>query len=268
VINQEQVKEKLLKLHGCTESFSVTFSGKKSVRANGLYDYQTKEITIHNRNFEDVEAGDNRLFYTAMHELAHHIQFSEYHRTGSRSHTKLFYSILDDLADKAETLGLYRYDSDPEIKALTEEAAEISAEIAVLQRRPGVVLDILHDACLKTGVRYEDVVKRKVKLSLQAEKKLKKAAALIVPEGIGYEMQEAVAGAKNEEQRETMLAAAADGGSVDQVKREGAAKKAEPEEENTKALLKEKARIEKSIAYLTKRLENIVGRIKKLGGFG
>jgi hypothetical protein len=203
-----------------------------------------------------------------MHELAHHIQFTEHHKTGNRSHTKLFYAILDDLADKAEALGLYKYDSDSEVKALIEDAAAISAEIAALQRKLGAVLNNLQNACMKSGVRYEDVVKRKVKLSVRQEKKLKKITALEVPEDIGYEMQDAIAGAKNEEQRESMLIAAADGKSVDQVKQAGFVKKAKPEENNTEALLKEKARIEKTIANLKIRLKDILNRIKNLGGGG
>jgi len=264
-MTQEQVKEKLLKLHDCAESFTVVFSNKSSVRINGRYTYATKEILIHDKNFEEGDAGNNRLFYTAMHELAHHIQFTECHQTGRRAHTKLFYVTLDGLADKAEELGLYRYDADPEVKKLIEEAAEISAEIASLQRQLGTVLNSLQDACRRTGARYEDVVKRKVKITARTEKKLKKAAALDAPEGIGYEMQEAIAGARNEEQRESMLAAAADGRSVDQVKQAGAAKKVKPEKDDTEELLKKKARIEKTIASLKKRLKDIVSRIKNMG---
>ena len=266
-MTQEQVKENLLRLHDCTESFSVVFSGKKSVRVNGLYYYQTKEILVHNRNFEGNNK-DNQLFYTAMHELAHHIQFTEHHKTSCRSHTKLFYAILDDLTDKAEEMGLYRYDADPGVKALIDDATALSAEIAELQRKLGAVLNSLQDACMRTGVRYEDVVKRKVKLSTRTEKKLKKVTALRLPEDIGYEMQDAIAGVRNEERREVMLAAAADGRSVDQVKQAGAVKKTKPEESDTEKLLKEKAQIEKTIANLKKRLKSIVNRIKNLGGSG
>ena len=119
-MTQEQVKENLLKLHDCSESFDVVFSGKKSVRWNGKYFYETKKILIYDKNFESGDAGDNRLFYTAMHEMAHHIQFTECHQVGRRSHTKLFYSTLNGLVDKAETLGLYRYDATPEVKMLYE----------------------------------------------------------------------------------------------------------------------------------------------------
>jgi len=264
----EQIKENLLKLHNCTEEFSIVFSGKKSVRINGLYKVNVKEILINNLNFEESEAGINLMFYTAMHEMSHHLQFTEHHQTGSRSHTKLFYSILDGLADKAEELGLYRCDIDPGVKALMEEAAGISAEIAALQRKLGSVLNSLHSACLETGLRYEDIVKRKVILSARTEKKLKKITALSVPEGTGYETQEVIAGARNEEQRESMLKAAADRRSVDQVKQAGLIPKTRENEDDTESLLREKGRIEKTIASLKNRLEDIMKRIKKLSEGG
>ena len=260
-MNQEQVKANLLKLHDCAEGFTFAFTGRKG-RANGTYQYSAREIKINNRNFEAGETGDNLMFYTAMHELAHHIAMTERNEVGRRSHTKLFYSILDDLTDKAEALGLYRYDAVPEIKTLINEVSAISAEIATLQRKLGVTLNKLHSACLRNGVRYEDVLKRKVKLSDRTERKLSKMAALSFPEGIGFEMQEAIAAAQSDEQREAMRAAADAGKSVAQVKQAGKAQKAEPDEAG--ALLEEKGRIERTIASLKSRLENIISRIKRL----
>ena len=71
-MNQEQVKAKLLLLKDDVEEFKVTFSGKKSLKVDGLYKPEEREIIIHNRNF----TGDSPLMYTAIHEFAHHIQFT------------------------------------------------------------------------------------------------------------------------------------------------------------------------------------------------
>jgi predicted nucleic acid-binding Zn-ribbon protein len=262
----EQVKENLLKLHECAEGFTLEFSGRKNRRVNGQYDPADVKIIINNRNFEEGEAGDNLLFYTAMHELAHHIQHTEHHQHGSRCHTKLFYSILDGLADKAEKAGLYRYDADPEIKKLTDEAAMISAQIAALQRKLGGVLNKLHGACLRKGVRYEDVVKRKVRLSARTERKLQKIAALRLPDGVGFEQQEVIAGAKNDESRQAMLQAVEEGKSVAQVKQAGSGTKKEPDELG--ALVREKDRINATIVSLTRRLAAVVKRITLLEGGG
>jgi len=263
-MTQEQARERLLRLHGCKEDFTLEYSGKKNRRVNGQYFLDSKRIVINNRNFEDSDAGDNLLFYTAMHELAHHIQHTEHHL--NCGHTKLFHSILNGLVDNAERLGLYRYDADPEIEKLTDEAAQISAQIAKLQRRLGTVLNNLHGVCLRKGVRYEDVVERKVRLSARTEKKLQKIAALQLPDGVGFETQEVIAGAKNDEQRLAMLKASDEGKSVAQVKQAGAGPKNEPDE--LEALAREKDRIGKTIANLTRRLAEIVKRITLLEGGG
>jgi len=265
-MTQEQVRERLLRLYECKEEFTLEYSGKKNRRINGTYFFDSAKIVINNRNFEAGDAGENQLFYTAMHELAHHIQISEHHEKGNRSHTKLFYSILNGLADKAERLGLYRYDADPEIKKLIDEASMVSAQIAKLQRKLGDVLNKLHGVCLRKGVRYEDIVERKVRLSARTERKMQKIAALRLPDGVGFETQEIIAGAKNDEQRTAMLQAADGGRSVAQVKQAGAGQKKEPDE--LKALAREKDRIGKTIANLTRRLAEIVKRITLLEGGG
>ena len=52
-INQESVKELLLKLETCDTDFKVIFSGKKSNKVNGLYKQDINEIVIHNKNFKN-----------------------------------------------------------------------------------------------------------------------------------------------------------------------------------------------------------------------
>ena len=71
-MNQQQVVERLLELDNDVEDFIVTFTGKKSKKVDGLYKPGNKEIILHNKNFSD----DNSLIYTAIHEFAHHIQFT------------------------------------------------------------------------------------------------------------------------------------------------------------------------------------------------
>ena len=156
---------------------------------------------------------------------------------------------------------MYRYDADPELKTLIDEAAKISSEIAALQRQLGSVLHNLHFACEKKGVRYEDVLKRKAKMTMSTGCKMMRAAGLNLPEGTGFEIQETIAAAKNIEKREAMMQAAKDGKSVSQVKQAGTVQKEEPDE--TEALAAEKTRIEKTIERLKRRLDAIIERIRK-----
>ena len=261
-MTQEEVKEKLTKLHAGVEAFSLEFSGKKNGKANGFYKPSIKTITIHNRNFED---NDTLLFYTAMHELAHHIQYTEHGQNGTRAHTQLFYSILDDLTDKAKELGIWKQEIDGETRALIDEATKISTEIAALQRQLGEVLFKLQETCKKKGIRFEEVVQREVKISDGTAKKMGKIAQARLPADIGFETQEAIAGQSNDEQRAAMVKAAADKCSVAQVKQAGIAKKpAKAEPNETETLLREKKQIEKSILSLKRRLNGIIIRLKKL----
>jgi hypothetical protein len=120
-VNAEQVKEKLDKIHASPHGYSVTFSGKKSNAANGLYKPATKEIIVHNRNFTD----DNLLMYTAIHELAHHVCMAERGERGSRSHTQLFWSVFHDLLDGAVAKKIYARKKNEALQKLVEKAKRI-----------------------------------------------------------------------------------------------------------------------------------------------
>jgi len=267
-MNQEDVHLQLKELHECREPFTVSFSGKKNGKINGTYNPPTREITIHNRNFIDDEgqAQEPALFYTAMHELAHHIQFTEYGQKGARSHTKLFHAILDGLADKAAAAGLYQPEVDGELQALADEANKISCEIARLQRELGAVLFRLSEACKKKGARYEDVLKRGARISIETSNKATKIAALDLPGSIGADSQEAIAGERDEEKRRAMIQAAMAGKSVAQVKRAGSSPGPTSQERETDNLLQEKARLEKTIESLQRRLREVMQRLNSPGG--
>ena len=103
-MNQDQVKELLLQIEDGVEEFFLIFSGKSSRKVNGLYHPDTREIIIHNRNFDS----DNALLYTAIHEFAHHIHITTSPvPVGPRSHTLAYRNILHQLLVKAEEKGVY-----------------------------------------------------------------------------------------------------------------------------------------------------------------
>ena len=263
-MNQDEVKKNLLKLHECKEDFTVMFTGKRSNKVNGLYKPDTKEILIHNRNFHGSGGiNDNALFYTAIHELAHHLQFTEHKKKASRVHTALFYSIMHDLADIAEKKGLYKVATDAETDKLVEEARKISNEIAQLQRKLGDVLSKIEKICLDTGVRYEDVLERKAQIHRNTAAKAYKAFRTNLPETIGADLQEAILNEKDEDTQQAMIKAAQKGKSVEQVKR---AKAAPVEnEDETVSLIKEKGRIERTINSLNRRLDEVTEQLKSRG---
>jgi len=262
MMNQDNVKKNLLKLYDCKEDFTVIFSGKKSKKVNGLYKYEKREIIIHNRNFDNDDKGNNLLFFTAMHELAHHIQFTEYKQKSARAHTQLFYAVLDDLADTAEKKKLYSIEVGKDTQKLIDEARNISIEIAELQQRLGKVINALHKNCEKEGVRFEDVVERKVQISRQTMQRAKEADFLSL-NNVGVDIQEAAIKERNEDKRTAIIHAGTKGKSVAQAKRETAVPVSG--EDETVSLVKEKRRLERTIETLKHRLEEVEEHLKSKG---
>src|SRR3989304_2714446 len=102
-MNQDQIKEQLLTIKKNDVPFSVILSGKKSKKVNGLYKAERREIILHNKNF----SSDNELMYTAIHEYAHHIQFTASPVPISiRIHTVRFWSLFHGLLNEAEAKGI------------------------------------------------------------------------------------------------------------------------------------------------------------------
>jgi len=270
-MKSSDILQLLNKLHECKEPFKVIFSGKKRKGINGTYTFASREIVIHDGNFKsDDGLNENSLMYTAMHELAHHIQHTEYKENVTRCHTELFHSILDGLADKAEKLGLYKaYNADDlELEKLVIQAQILTQDIAKLQRELGKVLLKLNNACVKKGFRMEDVVKRKVDISLKTFKKVCNVAQLSLPEGISADVQEAVASERDEDKRRAMAAAAAELKSVAQVKQTGrpCPSGSRNSKDETESLTREKERLEKTIAMLKKRLNDVMARLNSYSG--
>jgi hypothetical protein len=262
-MNQDQVKEMLLKLHDCTEDFTLIFSGKKSKKVNGLYRWDKNEIIIHNRNFENNARGENLLFYTAMHELAHHIQRTELKQKSARAHTQLFYSILDDLVDAAENKKLYKVEIDKETQDCIDEIRDISCQIAELQRKLGQVIKALEEKCHDKGIRFDDVIERKSQISLKTAKQTIKAHGLNLPEELGSDIQEAVIRERDGEKQAAMIHAARKGKSIAQVNR--TVTRPIDQEDETVSLVKEKNRIERTIASLNRRLEEVEEQLRSKG---
>jgi hypothetical protein len=203
------------------------------------------------------------LFYTAIHELAHHIQFTELHQKSVRAHTALFFATLDDLVDIAEKKGIYKMPIDKDTQKLIDEAKDISCEIATLQRKLGQVLSQLHETCEKKGIRYEDVIERKAQIARQTEKKAKKAYNLNLSKEIGADIQEAAIKERDEEKSNAIVYAGQKGKSIDQAKR-AVARPIEQEDE-TISLVKEKKRIERTITSLNRRLEEVEEQLRSRG---
>ena len=265
-MTQDQVKKKLLAIENAPLEFSVIFSGKKSKKVNGLYKPDTREIIIHNRNFSnDDTSADNLLIYTGIHEYAHHLHACA--RGGSlspRAHTAEFWAILHDLLEKAEKKGIYKdvfdgssgNEASQELQKLTETIRKkYLTENGNLVKELGQLLLKAHELCFTLGGRYEDYIDRVLRIPRQAANLAVRMFQYNLNPETGADNMRFLAGISNEEKRITAENSLLTGKSPDSVK---IALRQKPEDEDPRQRLeKEKTRLQRTIASLTRRLEEV-----------
>ena len=254
-MNQDRVKEILLSLADPRTEFSVIFSGKESSIVNGLYKPQTREIVIHNRNFDS----DDQLVYTAIHEYAHHLHCERKGGISSgRAHTNEFWGIFHELLVKAESLGHYRnlFDEEPEFVGLTKRirGSCIAENGRVMLELGGLMIEA-QALCRKFKVRFEDYIDRALGLPRATANQAARAAAFGVPPDVGWDGMRMAAGIRDPGTRAEALEALRSGSSPAAVKARFSA--AKPPEETGERLAKEKERLERTIANLKRRLEEV-----------
>jgi hypothetical protein len=258
-MNQDQVKEKLLAIEDAPLEFSLVFSGKKSAKVNGLYKPESREIIIHNRNFDSGASGDNLLLYTAIHEYAHHLHACS--RGGSlsaRAHTSEFWAIFHALLEKAESKKIYRdvFAGSPELAELTETIRKkFLRENGSIVKEMGKYLLQAHDLCTGIGVRFEDYVDRMLRIPRSAASMSIKMFEYDINPEVGADNMRFLAGIRNDDDRKAAETALIKGKSPDTVKM--AVKAKGGEEDPALRLEKEKIRLERTIETLKKRLDEV-----------
>ena len=262
-MNQDQVKDLLLQIDDDVEEFTLIFSGKTSRRVNGLYVPDSREIIIHNRNFEN----DNLLLYTAIHEFAHHVHITRSPvPIGSRSHTIEFRRIFHELLTIAEQKGLIRnlFETDQELAVLTEAIKKnMIGPQGELARKLGEAFVQAQEICTRKGYRFEDYIERVLQFDTSTARNLIRANSYNLPPALGYENMKLVASVGDADNRETLQASLMNGDSRDRAK--SIIRKTE-EQDPMEKLLKEKKRVERTIDSLSKKLEQINMNLSRLEG--
>ena len=262
-MNQDQVKEQLLRIDDEVEDFSVTFTGKKSKKANGLYYPDSREIIIHNHNFEN----DNQLMYTAIHEFAHHVHFTRSPvPVGSRAHTIEFRNILHRLLERSEELEIYTnvFRSNPEFMALTYRIRrDFLGPNGELMKRFGEALVEAQKLCERHNARFEDYVERVLSLNTKSANTIIKTHAYDIDPSIGYENMATVAGIADPDKRKQAEEAFGEGRSPDRVKAMLREKPDEQDQEPRNKLVKEKRRLERTIESLQEKLRSVEDRLER-----
>jgi len=268
-MNQNTVKEKLLLIEDAPLEFSLVFSGKKSKKVNGLYKPASREIIIHNKNFVQDDTGQNLLLYTAIHEYAHHLHACSRGGTLSpRAHNTEFWAIFHDLLEKAEAKKIYTdvFAVSPELINLTEVIRnKYLKNNGELVKEMGKHLLKAHDLCFKIGVRFEDYVDRMLRIPRASANTAIKMFEYDITPVVGADNMRFLAGIRSTEERKAAETALVRGKSPDTVKiqvrgKEKPEKPADPAE----MLEKEKERLERTIANLSKRLEEVKKELEKI----
>ncbi len=251
------------------DDFSVTLSGKSSKKVDGLYKPDTKEIILHNGNFQT----DNELIYTAIHEFAHHVQFTKaMGQTTSRAHTIQFWSIFHKLLYKAEELGIYEniFVVEKEFVDLTVKIKEAFLYVNGQQFKEfGKLLISAVELCRKFNTSYEDYFDRILGIQRNEAKTLMKTYSYNVDPSLSYETMKAVTKIKDPEKREEVQNAFLSGNSYEMVKSDFLMKpKILPDEKDEKMdmLEDEKHKILVTISKLQNKLKDIEKKISDIKG--
>lgn len=262
-MNQDHVKFILLELRDGLPDFKVIFSGTSSRKVNGLYKPETMEIIIHNRNFTH----DNELVYTAIHEFAHHIQFSSqenYLRRYSKVHNSKFFTLLYELLEKAEELTYYQpgYENHHDLADLTRKIQqEFIIPSGSLMKEMGHLLTEAQKICLANGLRFEDYLDRILNLPRTSATLMIKSSAYNLKDELGYERMKVVAGLQDPNQRDSATEKMLHQTPIEKVKHQ--LKSVIPEDPVEK-LEKERNRIKHSIERLNGYLQHVEDEISKL----
>lgn len=264
-MNNEQIKQLLLKIEKTDVDFTVTMTGKASKAVNGLYRPATHEILLHNKNFTN----ENSLVYTAIHEYTHHLltaaderkAVSESKRT---KHDSAFWSKMDDLLEIAVKQGVYVRKRSEKLTRLIDEAKQIDREIAGLKKKLGSVLKEIHRISEEEGTRFEDVLTHDIRMQKATAEKCIRASA-VVKENIGQDIQEVLSKTTNKptDIKDAAETAVEDGKTVEQLKHAVQTLQKKPENRREK-LEKEKTRLEKTITALNERLSVVIEALVSL----
>jgi hypothetical protein len=259
-MNNEQIKEQLLHIRPSDQPFSVVLSGKASKKVNGLYKSDSREIVLHNKNFQN----DNELMHTAIHEYAHHLQFTDSPLpVSSRAHTVHFWSLFHGLLSDAEKLGMYRspFETVEELAELTRRIKEKFLGVnGQLMKEMGRLLLEAQQVCEKHRVDFKDYLDRVLNLPRASARTAMRSHALDLDPRIGFDNMRTLVAVADPVKRKEAEDALLSGLSPDSVK-EGL--RGEPPARDADQRLKEeRERLERQIARLRRRIEEIDRRLK------
>lgn len=122
-LSQERVKAFLDTIYNKSE-YKVIFSDKLPARTLGKYTLISGEITLYTGHFKS----NNELMKTAIHELAHHIDYIK-HGHREKPHTGSFKSILAYAESLAVKKGIFEIKNNSDLDNVFDKAMEFGKAI-------------------------------------------------------------------------------------------------------------------------------------------
>ena len=260
-MNSEQVKGTLLQLRPTDEYFEVVLSGKKSRKVDGLYKPESREIILHSGNFHS----DNEMMYTAIHEYAHHLQFSSSTMLISvRSHTVEFWSLFHSLLYEAEKTGLYTnpFDAIDEFVELTRSIKEQFLMVnGELMKDLGGLLKEAQRLCGKYHTSFTDYLDRVLAIPKTSAAVMMKTEAMDLDSRIGFENMRVLTRIGDPETRKEAEGILLQGGSPDMLRQRFLSRS--PAGDPLERMSQEKLSIEKQIRRLKGKMTDLDRRIEE-----
>ncbi len=256
----EDVKLKLLQIEECHADFTVVLSGKSSKKVHGLYKVESAEIVIHNRNFTE----ENALMYTAIHEYAHHLHFTDRDErkrpNAKRSHTIAYRTILHRLLGKAQAIGAYQniFNSSNEFQSLTKKIKDhYLVKNGQIMKDFGKLLLEAMALCEQNQASFDDYVERELSLHRTQAQSIMRVYALDVDPHVGFENMKIISTVRDPQKRAQVQEMLTTGQSQDQARAFIRETQKPTEIDPSEILAAEKRRIEKRLEQLQKRLQEI-----------
>lgn len=96
---------RLQRIHACRITFEVEVTSRPTQRVLGGYYRSRRLVRVYSHDSEDGRRPIDELFDTFLHEVAHHLEYTEPFTFGSRAcrrvpglmHSRLFWRILGEL---------------------------------------------------------------------------------------------------------------------------------------------------------------------------
>lgn len=263
-MNQDQVKKKLLELDSDVEDFKVTLSGKSSKKVDGLYKPDFMEIVLHNENFKD----DNQLMFTAIHEFAHHIQFTKssipvYTRAHTSNFRQIFHRLLAQAEEKSIYINVFKVNEDF-IKMTEIIKRNFLTENGRLMIEFGKILVDAYGLCIKYGASFEDYLERTLGFSKPNASVLLKIQGMNMNPEIGFDNMKTMARIKDPEERLAAQEALIEGESPEIVKADYVKARGVNRESKLDNLLEEKLKVQKHIENLHVKLAQLELKIEEI----